>query len=100
MVQDLGTVSREREQQLSFAAADSQELDYVPASAPVFAWFGNDGALQVTGRSVLPTGTLPAICSATLQATFRQFRLLPPTLTLVNEGDEWPVLVVVHMEAA
>ena len=99
MVQDLGTVTRERQQQISCSNTDSQELEYLPASPPAITWYGNDGALQITGRSVLPTGTLPAIATLTLQATFRQFRLIPPPLTLA-EGDEWPILVVIHMEAA
>jgi len=99
MVQDLGSVTRERTQQLSFAAIEGQELEYLPTGSVAVAWYGNDGTLQVTGRSVLPAGVVPAICTVTLQAAFRQFRLIPPALTLA-EGQEWPVLVVVHMEAA
>lgn len=99
MVQDLGLVARERTQQLSFAAIEGQELEYLPPLPPVITWYGNDGALQITGRSVLPTGVVPAVCTVTLQAAFRQFRLIPPALIL-TEGQEWPVLVVVHMEAA
>jgi hypothetical protein len=100
MIQELGTVIRQRKQQMSFPAADSQELDYVPAGVVAVTWFGNDGVLQQTGRTMLPTGNLPAVCDLVVPVEFRQFRLLPPSLTLEKEGDEWPVLVVLHMEAA
>lgn len=100
MVQATGEVSREREQQISFIDIETaQSLDYITSSIPGFNWYGNDAAPAITGRELKPEGVVPAICDAKLVASFDQFRLIPPPVVLA-EDEEWPILIVITMEAA
>lgn len=98
MVQSFGTVGRARTQRAQWVNTDAVELEY-EVSDPSFEWFGNDAIPTVVGRSMTPTGAVPAICDISMMVSFEQFKLIPPELTL-SEGDDWPVLVVVTMEGA
>ena len=99
MIQPLGQVTRTRTQQMPFPAGEAMDLPYVPAGAVSVQWYGNDGALSRTGRSVRATGTVPAIGEVSVPVRFSQYRLIPPALSLSGE-QTWPVLIVVTMEAA
>ena len=99
MIQPLGQVTRTRSQQMQFATTDPTELPHNPSSSPTVRWYGNDGALSRTGRSVRATGSIPAIGEVSYPVRFAQYRLIPPSLSLSGE-ETWPILIVVTMEAA
>lgn len=99
MVQPLGQVVRTREQRLQWSELAAQQLDYLPASDPTIEWYGNNAGLARVGRLLTPAGTVPAVCNCTIPIICHQFRLHPPSLSLAD-GDEWPVLIVITMEAA
>ena len=92
-------VMRTRAQQMPFPAGEAVELPYVPAGGVSVQWYGNDGALSRTGRSVRATGSIPAIGEVSYPVRFAQYRLIPPSLSLSGE-ETWPILIVVTMEAA
>lgn len=99
MIQPLGQVVRTRTQQLSFPSREATDLPYVPAGGVSARWYGNNGSLTVSGRSVRATGAVPAIGEVSVPVRFQQYRLIPPTLSLSGE-ETWPILIVVTMEAA
>ena len=99
MIQPLGQVTRTRTQQMQFPAGEAMDLPYVPAGAVSVQWYGNNGGLVQTGRSVRATGSVPAIGEVSVPVRFSQYRLIPPALSLAGE-ETWPVLIVVEMEAA
>lgn len=99
MIQALGQVMRTRTQQLSFPSREAVDLPYVPAGGVSARWYGNNGNLTVSGRSVRATGTVPAIGLVSVPVRFWQYRLIPPALSLSGE-ETWPILIVVTMEAA
>lgn len=99
MIQPLGQVTRTRSQQMPFPAGEAVELPYVPAGGVSVQWYGNNGALSRTGRSVRATGSVPAIGEVSYPVRFAQYRLIPPSLSLSGE-ETWPILIVVTMEAA
>jgi hypothetical protein len=99
LIQPLGLVSRERTQRIECPDLTAQELEYIPNATPAFVWFGNDAGLALVDRTLTPAGAIPAVCDVSLSATFQQFRLIPPPITLAAEED-YPILIVVTMEAA
>jgi hypothetical protein len=99
LIQDLGQVSRSRSQRIEWPDLSAQELEYLPSATPAFVWYGNDATPALVDRTLTPTGMVPAVCDVALTAAFRQFRLLPPPLTLAAETD-YPILIVVTLEAA
>ena len=99
MIQPLGQVTRTRSQQMQFPAREATDLPHNPSGNPTVRWYGNNGALSRTGRSVRATGTIPAIGEVGYPVQFHQYRLIPPSLSLSGE-ETWPILIVVTMEAA
>lgn len=101
MAVDCGTVRRERRQELTFAAADSEEtISHLPATAPTLTWYGNDGSpLAIDGRTVRAGGQIPSTCDAVLAVDVHLYRYIPPPLQLAD-GDSYRSVVVVTMEAA
>lgn len=99
MVSGGALVVRSRSQQLQFAGEESQDLPHLPASSPTWQWYGNAPQISRDGRTLTPSGALPAIGEASYRIKARQYQLTPPPLVLV--GDEnYPILIVIHMEAA
>ena len=99
-VVDVGAVTRARTAQVNFPVpGERQELPHIPAGQISWRWYGNAPAIGQDGRSIVPSGDLPAIGDADYTISCRAYRLIPPPLDL--SGDEtWPVLVVVTMEDA
>ena len=98
MVQDLGKVTRSRKQRLQWVETSSQSLEYVPSENPTFTWYGNDAVISRVENNLTPSVKIPAICDVTIPVMFRQFRLIPPSLSL-SQDEEWPILIAVTMEA-
>jgi hypothetical protein len=98
MVQDLGVVSRTRTKRIEWIEGGSQDLDYIPAAPPDVTWYGTTAALSLLSHTLTRAGTAPAVCDLTSPVSFRQFRVIPPDVTL-GEGEEWPILIVITMEA-
>jgi len=98
-IQDLGMVERERSQRMQWQELQSQELEYLPSGRPTITWFGNDAGLSVVGRTLTPSGVVPAVCDIAMVIAAHQYRLIPPDIVLAEEED-YPILIVVTMEAA
>lgn len=101
MVTGGATVSRDRSQQLQWPnTEDSQELPHIPRGPVAWQWWGNVPAITRDGRTLKASGIwIPAIGQASYAITARQFRLIPPALAL-GEGETFPILIVITMEAA
>jgi hypothetical protein len=99
LIQPLGAVSRDRTQRMEWPELTAQELEYNTNADLATEWFGNDAGVTLVGRTLTPAGAIPAVCDVSLSATFQQFRLIPPPITLAAEED-YPILIVVTMEAA
>jgi hypothetical protein len=99
LIQPLGAVSRDRKQRMEWPELTAQELEYNTNADLAIEWFGNDAGVTLVGRTLTPAGAIPAVCDITMAATFQQFRLIPPPITLAAEED-YPILIVVTMEAA
>jgi len=91
-------VSRSREQQLSFTQTDEgQDLPHIPSGSITYKWYGNTPSLTVNGRN-LKANLAPSICDATYNINAKQYCLIPPAMSLVDD-EQYPVLIVVTMEA-
>ena len=99
-VQSLGSASRFHDDEgIQLAEAEDEvETSYIP-NGPVSArWYGNSPRIANTGREIrYQGGPLPAIGRLSYSATWRGYRLVPAALEL-NEGEEWPVLIVAYMD--
>lgn len=93
-------VSRIRTRQLQFTNTDdSQQLSHIPDGEVELEEYGNNPAIVQDGRKIRAAGLVPSIGKATYDIRCRAYRLTPPDLDL-EEGETYPVLVVVYMEAA
>lgn len=78
-------------------SGDEQELEYNPASEPVFEWYGNTPTVSRTGRKITFSGALPAAGSGSY--TFRAFsyQYQPPVL---SADQNWRTRIVIHVGEA
>lgn len=99
---------RDKDQQMSFANDQGQDLPHIPAGPVGWEWYGNSPPVGLDGRRVtvldrLSQATIgaaiPAIGNVTYKILADVYTLIPPPLTLA-EDENWPVLVVVYMEPA
>ena len=79
------------------ADGDTTELEYIPASEPVFAWYGNRPAVSREGRVLTFSGALPAAGSATYTYQALSYQYRPPPL---EPTQEWRTRIVIHVGAA
>ena len=95
-----GQVTRQHEQTIELPTADDPvSLSYTPSASPTVRWYGNAPTLSRDGRDLSwASGPLPATGVATYQSVWTSCRLTPPSMTLA-EGEEWPVLIVITLEA-
>ena len=98
-VQALGQVSRPHSQEIELREADdTPELSYLPAGTVHLRWYGNSPLLDQVGRSLsYRSGPLPALAQATYSSNWSSYRLVPASLSL-GQDEEWPVLIVAHLE--
>lgn len=105
-ISDLGTTKQQREQRCSFSFADDArtvELKYIPASAPIFSFYGNTPILapaKSRNVSVLGAIGLPAVGDAVYNVNFRSFCLHVPADLEIPEGKtEYPIEIRIRIEA-
>ncbi len=101
MVAPMGIVSRPRNQrQLFTQAATVHDLPHNPAGGVSSFWFGKQGSgFTVAGRSLSVQGNIPCLADLTYSVSFKQYRLIPPPLTLAEE-EQYPIAIVIYVEAA
>lgn len=100
MVVSGGTVSRSRDQQLTWTGDEAVELSHIPSGSPTLKWYGNVGTgLSRDGRRMSVTGGLPCTADAIVPISVHLYRYVPPPMSL--SGDEtWRSVIVVYLEAA
>lgn len=99
-VQSLGAATRTHEgEDIQLAEAeDERETGYIPSGPVAATWYGNSPAIANTGRDIrYQSGSLPAIGKISYLAVWHGYRLVPADLEL-DEGEEWPVLIVAYMD--
>lgn len=99
-VQSLGAATRSHEgEEIQLAEAEDEvETSYIPAGGVGATWYGNNPAISSSGRAIrYLSGQLPAIGRIRYSAAWHGYRLIPAALEL-NEGEEWPVLIVAYMD--
>lgn len=98
-VRSLGTVTRTAEiDTLDIdEAGDEHELEYNPASEPVFEWYGNRPTVSRNGRKLTFSAALPAAGSG--RYTFRAFsyQYQPPVLVA---NQDWRTRIVIYVGTA
>lgn len=95
-----GLARRSRTQELTWTSLESQELECIPAGAPVLSWVGAQGSgFALNGRTATVTGNVPCTCEATYPIDVHLYHLVPPTLNLAA-GETYRIVIVVYMEAA
>lgn len=101
MVVPAGTVSRTRDQELTWTTAEEgQELSHIPSGNPTLRWYGNTGqGLSRDGRKLSLTGGLPCTADATIPIQVQLYRYVPPPMNLSGE-QTWRSVIVIYMEAA
>lgn len=96
-----GTVEREHADDVQFAdASATAELSYlVRRQTGGVAWYGNAPILRRDGRTLsISSGPVPAIGRAAYVSEWRAYTFRPAALELAA-GEEWPVLIVIDLEA-
>ena len=76
---------------------DTTETDYIPASEPVFSWYGNEPGVSRDGRTLTFSGALPAAGSVEYTYQALSYQYLPPPL---EPTQEWRTRIVIHVGAA
>lgn len=92
-------VSRTHEEELLFeAVSEAVELSHYPSSAPSITWFGRSANVSRDGRSLTADD---APCLGIANYTYRAWsgKLVPPSVDL-DDGEEYPLAIVVYVEAA
>jgi len=100
MVTGGSSVSRSRTQRMEWSDTDeSQELPHIPSGEVSWTWYGNQATVTRDGRSLPAIDGVPAVGDANYSMAAYQYQLIPPSLDL-SEDEEYPILIVVTMEAA
>lgn len=101
MVAATGSVSRTREDRVLFAEkSELLSLSQLPASAVSPKFYGKSATITVDKQSVTASAA-PCIADLSYNYTARQYKLTAPgSLNIgTEEGDDWPIGVVVYVEA-
>ena len=92
-------VARSHEEELLFEApGEALELSHHPSSAPVFTWYGRAANVSRDGRS-LTVDDAPCLGIARYSYLAWSGKLVPPSVDL-EDGEEYPLAIVVYVEAA
>lgn len=96
-----GRVVRSRTERQTFTGyKDGVQLEYIPAGQVVPVWYGNQAVgYRWSGRQVTADGGFPCVGDVTYDVSFQAYRFIPPALDLAAK-DEFPVMIVIHAEAA
>ncbi len=98
---DCGTVTRSRDQEVTFTSTDSVDLSYIPASAPTITWYGEVGTrLTVSGKTVAVSGNTPCTADLVFPVAVHLFRYVPPPLVLASDEDTHRIVFVITLEGA
>lgn len=93
-----GRVTREARADITIdEAGGTAELERIPASEPVFAWYGNRPDVSREGRTLTFTGALPATGSVAYSYQAHSYQYIPPPL---GPTQEWRTRIVIHVGAA
>lgn len=98
-VQMHGWVNRSHEEELLFeVAGEAKELSHIPSGAPSVAWYGRSATLSREGRAISASA---APCLGLVSYSYQAWsgKLVPPNIDL-EDGEEFPLAVVVYVEAA
>ena len=96
-----GAVERHHSEEVSFAdAAATAELErQVVRQEGGVLWYGNAPILRRDGRRLaVASGDVPAVGRVTYASQWSAYMFRCPSLKL-NAGEEWPVLIVIDLEA-
>lgn len=100
-----GYVDRVEETEGSFVAittpdvATGFELSYVPVGGITTSFYDNVATYTLVGKLIEVTGgELPAIAAITYNTRPTQYELVPPSITLVDDDDSHPILIVLFVE--
>ena len=82
------------------ANGETADLKVIPTSITHQIWWGNQATYTRDGRTLTSTFDGPCIGEVSCSFNARLYRYTPPSLSeiLLTEDDEWPVLIVIHME--
>lgn len=75
-------------------AGDEHELEYNPASEPVFEWYGNRPTVSRNGRTITFSGELPAAGRGSYTFTALSYQYQPPVL---SADQNWRTRIVIHV---
>lgn len=94
-----GEVSRTATDEVLFTAAgEPLQLSHIPAGALAVSWFGRSAGITRDGRNV-SANAAPCLGNISYAYQATSCRFVPPPMTL-GADDEYPVAIVVYVEAA
>lgn len=92
-------VTRSHAEELLFeVAAEAKELSHIPNGNPSVTWYGNSATLNRDGRS-LSASAAPCLGLVSYPYQAWSGKLVPPNVDL-EDGEEFPLAIVVYVEAA
>jgi hypothetical protein len=92
-------VSRSHEEELLFeVAGEALELSHLPSAAPAVTWYGRSATLSRDGRAI-SAAAAPCLGLVSYQFSAWSGKLVPPPMEL-EDGEEFPMAIVVYVEAA
>lgn len=101
IVTALGQVSRGQVDRVLFAEKDvAVSLAQLPAGEVSPKWYGRSATITVDKQQVTASA-VPCIADITYTYAALQYRLTAPSSLAIgaNDGDDWPIGVVVYVEA-
>jgi len=97
-LQLIGVVTRTKTEEITFThAADEHELQYQPSGQPSARWYGRQGVLSLSGRTLKASGT-PCLGEISYPISAVQYLYRPSSLVTCLPGEQFPVDVVVEWE--
>lgn len=97
-LQMIGNVTRIKTEEISFThAADEHDLQYHPSLQPSARWYGRQGVLSLSGRTLKASGA-PCLGEVSYPISATQYLYRPSSLVTCLPGEQFPVDVVAEWE--
>lgn len=97
-LQLIGQVTRIKTEEITFThAADEHDLQYQPSGQPSARWYGRQGSLSLSGRTLKASG-VPCLGEISYPISATQYLYRPSSLISCLPGEQFPVDVVVEWE--
>jgi hypothetical protein len=93
-----GSVTIDKTERIMFEDLNKEvELGYFPNNDLSWEWYGNNGSISRNKRTLTNNFNGPCIGDVSFSFSASSFKLIPPNITL-EEGETYPVLIVIHIE--